>query len=69
MLYLLHARCIEAELEAAVVAGRSIDYTSRDCHVLEMIGHMMMSEGLDELAGHNPGWFMDAEWVVESLVE
>ena len=33
--------------------------------MLETLGHMIVSEGLDELAGHNASWYMDAARVIE----
>ncbi len=37
--------------------------------MLETLGHFIISEGLDELAGHNASWFMDAAMVIEQVTQ
>lgn len=36
--------------------------------MLEFIGQLMVSEGMEELAGYNASWFKDAAAVVEQLM-
>lgn len=37
--------------------------------MLETVGQLMVSEGMEELAGYNASWFKDAAEVVELLGE
>ena len=65
ILYLMRDRCIEAELELQPWLGDKWIELSEIATVLETLGHMIVSEGLDELAGHNASWYMDAARVIE----
>ena len=50
-------------LEAAPIRAAEIAL------VLETLGRVMISEGMEDLAGHNASWFSDAAEVVELLAE
>lgn len=63
ILYTLRERCAQTparpapgQIEPAQIAA-----------VLETISHLMIGEGMSELAGHKASWFSDAAAVVEQL--
>ena len=67
MLYLLRERCVAAELELQPWLGDQTITPAEIATVLETIRQLMVSDGWEELAGHNPSWFSDAALVVERL--
>lgn len=69
ILHLIRERCIQSELELQPWLGdRSIEL-SEIATVLETLAHWIISEGIEELAGHRASWFMDAANVIEQIAQ
>ncbi len=69
ILYVLRNRCVEAEREPQPYLGDQTITPAEIASVLETVAQVMMSEGIEELAGCNPSWFTDAAVVVERLAQ
>ena len=64
ILYTLRERCAQAQPHPEP-SDRLIE-PGEIAAVLETIVHLMISEGMKELAGYNAAWFMDAAGMVRS---
>jgi hypothetical protein len=67
MLYLIREGCIDVEKGLTLYLGNQWIKPSEIAAVLETIAAEMVSDNVEELAGHNASWYLDAANVVEQM--